>query len=337
MPNDFESILKELGYDLYDRGDSWQTSAVFRGGNNKTAISIFKDSGVWHDFVEGRSYPFEALYEKTTGRKFNGEISKLTVETRKKHIFLKEEKTYPESCLKKLLPDYTYFESRDISAETQRQYKCGLATGGKLYQRIVFPIFREDGKIHGFHGRKVLQDNDRPKWLPSGKHTDWFYPFYSVDGVEEKIREEGRLFLVESIGDSMSLYQAGVENNISSITNKVGPKLLSRLANLNCQIVVSFNNDEGQNRGFDGALASILKMIDVIDFNQIYFFPPPKGDFGDMTDLEIEKWKKGLDFSEEGHKLSMKRLIDYAPEARIAKSELAKLNKLKKKWGFCYE
>ena len=333
----YAEILQNIGYKLNDRGKFWNTNALFRGGDNNTAISIFKDSGIWTDWVETGGtthYPFSLLYEKTTGKKFDD--SNLTVNYFRailKHELLKEEKTFPKSCLKKLLPDYEYFERRGIKSSTQRDYKCGLATGGKLYQRIVFPIYRFDGQIHGFDGRKVLEDDEnKPKWSHYGKSADWFYPYFSVEGVGEQIKEENRVFIVESIGDSMSLCQAGIKNNLVTFTNRLGPKIISKLSGLGVDICLSFNNDceKKQNRGFDGSLVSLLKLIDSIDLNKIYFTPPPDGDFGEMDDFQIQDCRKSLDFSKESHYKGIKRLIDYAPKAKIAKSLMPKVKKLEK-------
>jgi hypothetical protein len=61
----YAGILKEIGYRLEDRGSYWQTSAIFRNGDNKTSIRIYKDTGVWSDFVEGQKpLPFELLLKK---------------------------------------------------------------------------------------------------------------------------------------------------------------------------------------------------------------------------------------------------------------------------------
>lgn len=332
----YGEVLKNIGYNLTDRGNYWQTNALFRGGDNRTAIRIYKDSGVWCDFVDdGKNLPFEALLKKTIGE---SDISFYTknifkpIRTEKR--LLKEEKTFPESSLKKLLPDYDYFESRGINKLTQKAYKCGLATGGKLYQRIVFPIYRADKKIHGFSGRKVLQDNERPPWLHYGHSTDWFYPYYSVDGVIEKIKEEKRVFLVESIGDSMSMYQNGVENNLVCFSNKIGPKMISRLANLGVDIVFAFNDDskkegKAKDQGKRGALISILKMVDIVDLNRIWFVTPNKNDFGDMNSDDFKKWKGDLNFSEEYHLTWREDMVNYAPEANLPKSLESKIRKLK--------
>ena len=59
-------ILIELGYRLDDRGDYWQTNAIYRGGDNRTAVQIYKDSGVWKDYVQETGFlPFKALLEKS--------------------------------------------------------------------------------------------------------------------------------------------------------------------------------------------------------------------------------------------------------------------------------
>ena len=58
--------LQELGYNLADRGAYWQTNAVYRGGDNKTALQIYKDSGTWKDYVADTPFlPFKALVEAT--------------------------------------------------------------------------------------------------------------------------------------------------------------------------------------------------------------------------------------------------------------------------------
>lgn len=339
---DYATILRNLGYKLQDRGNYWQTSAIYRDGDNNTAISIYKDSGVWTDFVEGaRPLPFELLLKKTlktnnVSHIINNASNLNFTETRRE--LLKEEKIFPESCLKKLLPDFDYFKSRRVTEETQKAYKAGLATSGKLYRRTVFPVYREDGKIHGFSGRKIVDNDNSPKWLHYGRSADWFYPYFTVKDCQNKINQEKTVFLVESIGDSMALYQEGIENNIVIFGNIIKPRLVSRLSTMNCRIVLSLNNDDGQNRGFDGALTSVLKLMDTIDLENIWFFPPTVGDFGDLLkeDGAIKKWREELFFDKESHKMSLSKLIEYAPKARIAKSLLPKVSKLKRELDFIH-
>ena len=48
----YKEILENLGYKLSDHGSYWRTSALYRSGDNPTALQIYKDSGVWKDYVE---------------------------------------------------------------------------------------------------------------------------------------------------------------------------------------------------------------------------------------------------------------------------------------------
>ena len=55
-----------MGYKLVDCGDSWRTSAIYRGGANPTAVKVYKNTGVWTDYVhDNKSMPLAALIQKT--------------------------------------------------------------------------------------------------------------------------------------------------------------------------------------------------------------------------------------------------------------------------------
>lgn len=318
---DYKQILENLGYKLTDRGSFWHTNAVYRGGDNPTAVLVYKNNGVWKDFVQDTNYlPFEALLERTLNTKDKLKIRELLKNKtttdfsiiQKKNL-LTQEKTYDPSCLKKLLPHFDFYIKRGITKETLQDYQCGLATGGKMYQRIVFPVFNKDGKIHGFSGRKVLDKNDSPKWLHMGKKMDWFYPYYSTTKTAYSIGESRSVFLLESIGDSLALYDAGLENNLVCFGLAISPKFISHLASLELErIYVSLNNDfdKERNRGFEGAFKVICKLAETIDFKKIYFAPPSKNDFGIMNKIEIDAFYSEAKNTD--HQLSIHRIIEFA-------------------------
>ena len=69
MTDKIQNILESIGYNLSDRGEYWQCSALYRGGDNPNALQIYKDSGVWKDYVQDSGFmPFNALVEKTVGK-----------------------------------------------------------------------------------------------------------------------------------------------------------------------------------------------------------------------------------------------------------------------------
>ena len=76
-PSKIQETLLSLGYKLSDRGAYWQTNAVFRNGNNQTALQIYKDTGVWKDYVQDTSFsPFKRLVEATLGTNDKNEVNK---------------------------------------------------------------------------------------------------------------------------------------------------------------------------------------------------------------------------------------------------------------------
>jgi hypothetical protein len=349
MNLEYKEILEGLGYNLKDHGDYWRTNAVYRCGDNSTALQIYKDTGVWKDYVEDTNFlPFEVLLKKTLNTSDDlviksvlkkNNLDKPSVRVEKN--LLKEEKTYNSNCLKKLLPHYDFYLNKNISKDTLCDFKCGLATSGKMYQRVIFPIFRGDGKIHGFSGRKITEDK-RPKWLHQGKTANWFYPFYTTPETQNQIESKKQVHIVESIGDCMALYERGIKNVLVSFGLNMSPKFVARLACLGSErIFVSYNNDNKaeRNRGFEGAIKSIFKLSDAIDFERIYFRPPSDeaNDFGDMSKIQMDFYEDQCYSSD--HQICMHKVLSIADEMNkrgVNKSFSLSLAKLKKKNKFHY-
>lgn len=344
---DYKQVLEDLGYRLKDHGSYWRTSAIYRSGDNSTALQIYKDTGVWKDYVEDSMFlPFEALLRKTLNTNDKSILSSYLKDisvniqhrTAKKNL-LSEEKTYPKSCLSRLLPHYDFYLERGISEDTMKQFQCGLAMSGKLYQRVIFPVFRADGLIHGFSGRKVTED-PRPKWLHNGRCSDWFYPYYSIDQVAACIKKERSVYIVESIGDCVSLFDSGIKNVLVSFGLNISPKFIARLNGLPLdKVFISFNNDFNSefNRGFEGAIKSIFKLSDQMDFEKIFFAPPSENDFGDMDKEQLHKFVEYCAVM--SHNESMTNVIDFAKEMNkrgVNKTFASNLRKFEKKYDFHY-
>jgi hypothetical protein len=344
---DYKQVLEDLGYRLKDHGSYWRTSAIYRSGDNSTALQIYKDTGVWKDYVEDSMFlPFEALLQKTLNTNdktiLSSYLKDISVNiqhrTAKKNL-LSEEKTYPKSCLSRLLPHYDFYLEKGITEDTMKQFQCGLAMSGKLYQRVIFPVFRSDGLIHGFSGRKVTED-PRPKWLHNGRCSDWFYPYYSIDQVAACIKKERSVYIVESIGDCISLFDYGIKNVLVSFGLNISPKFIARLNGLPLdKVFLSFNNDFNSefNRGFEGAIKSIFKLSDQMDFEKIFFAPPSENDFGDMSKEQLDKFVEYCGVM--SHNESMTNVIDFAKEMNkrgVNKTFSSNLRKFEKKYDFHY-
>lgn len=301
-----KQILCELGYSLKDFGNHWRTNALYRGGKNPTALQIYKDSGVWVDFVKNSPHlPLESLIQATLQTNDPEEVKKITggydfsidrtldIDKPK----LEMEKTYPDTILSRLLPHYKFYNDKGISDKTIMFFKAGLATEGSMYQRFVFPIYNSSGQIHGFSGRNISKlSTDKPKWKHMGKKSTWIYPYY-LNGpgneVQQAIESEGFVVLVESIGDLLNLHENGIKNVLVTFGTSISSSLVCFLISLGCQrIILSLNNDfdKEKNRGLIGSYKSYLKLLNYFPKECIIIHPPSQNDFGDMAEQSFSFW-----------------------------------------------
>ena len=301
---DFQGILESIGYNLIDCGDHWRAQAIYRDGDNKTAVKIYKNTGVWMDFVANSgSKPFEALVRLTLKDEKqlveilgDARLETSTLYTPKETIEM--ERIYPPSTLDRLFPNYHFYEKRKISKETQEAFQAGLAGVGKMYRRMVFPIYNEHGQIIGFSGRKVDEHNDYPKWKHIGRRNNWVYPALNIQtGVDEEIELTKEVVLVESIGDAMALYEQGIKNVLVIFGLSVNNNIVNYLSGKSIDhVYIATNNDDNseKNRGFIAALKSFIKLSNYFDLERLTVKPPPKpyNDFGDahVGGYDLNNW-----------------------------------------------
>lgn len=326
-----KDILTKLGYKLSDFGNHWRTNAAYRGGENPTALQIYKDSGVWVDFVKGTQHmPLKSLIEASLNTNDPKEIEKIaggydfsslpseaTVKPK-----VSTEKIYPSSILDKLLPHYKFYNDRGISDKVLKGLSGGYATEGSMYQRFVFPIYNSNGHIHGFSGRDMSkQSNDRPKWKHVGKKSTWIYPYYvpgmNNNSTRDAILSKNEVIFVESIGDMLNLFENKIYNVLVSFGTVLSTPLICFLASLGSpRVVLSLNNDydKDNNRGRVGSFKSLLKLLNYFDLDRIIIHPPTLKDFGDMSPPQFSDWEKNLndkdnDFGSGLYKEEIKSLI----------------------------
>ena len=226
----------------------------------------------------------------------NAKLEVPTVYTPKETIEM--ERIYPPSSLERLFPNYHFYEKRKISEETQEAFQAGLAGVGKMYRRMVFPIYNEHGQIIGFSGRKVDADNNYPKWKHIGRRNNWVYPALNTrTGVDEQIESTKEVVLVESIGDAMALYEQGIKNVLVIFGLSVNNNIINYLSGKSIShIFIATNNDENsdENRGFIAAVKSYIKLSNYFDLDRLIVkFPPkPYNDFGDAHEggYNLDNW-----------------------------------------------
>lgn len=293
MNNIYEALLS-LGYPVKRSGNYFVMPALYRSGDNPNALSIHQETGRFRDFVTGDRGSWndflrlaldgnKELIEKYSKGEFQiRDIPQVP------YLNLMQIKKYDESMLNKLIPYYDFYLKRGISKETLQEFQVGLATAGKLKNRLVFPIrMPENRSIIGFAGRLIHEHEFLPKWLLIGKKTSWAYPLHIT---ESHILDRKEIILVESIGDSLALYENGIKNIGCLFGLTISKELLKKIISLNIKkVIISLNNDYNKiNNSGQEASFKLQKSISKF-FDNVEIIPPKMcNDWGECSKQQIQ-------------------------------------------------
>jgi len=291
--HDVKDILINIGYTLFDSGKEYRTKPLYRDSSSNSVLSIKKDSGRWVDFKENRFGNLEELVQITLKLKDLSEAKsyisnnfQLRIPKPEKEK-LKSPTIFNKDDLRQIVPDYSYWKGRGISSGTLRIFDSGVMREGKMKDRYVFPIFDKRDRLVGVAGRDVT-GKQQMKWKLLGEKSSWAYPMkYNLNFL----LDDRKVFLVESIGDMLALWEAGIKNCIVTFGLAITPKIKQVLMFTDPKkIYISFNNDENQ-AGNAAAKKAYNNLCRQFDASQLEIRLPSKNDFGCMSKGEILRWK----------------------------------------------
>jgi len=295
--NNIYQILTNIGYSLKDYGREYRTKPLYRDSDNDTVLRIYKDTGFWVDFKENISGNFPLLIKKSL--KLDSEDQAKVWLKEKNYSYInnneadqpkiKDKKTFDKDLLLKLEKNHSYWINRGVQVETLNLFKGGLAKAGKMKNRYVFPIFNSKEEIVGFSGRDITNES-KIKWKHLGDKSNWCYPTcFNLN----YLKENKEIYLIESIGDCLSLWDAGIKNTVVTFGLEISISILNLLLKVDPnKIYISLNNDaEKNNAGNNASQKAIKKLLRYFDNKQLEIKLPNKKDFGEMSIEEIRAWK----------------------------------------------
>lgn len=296
-----KDILIDLGYsNIIESAKDYRMRPIYRESDNNTVLCVKKDSGRFIDFSRGITGSLEDLIKISLNLKTIDE-ARNWVSSKNISIERKEEdkpkivaqKIYEKEMLLKLKKDHSYWINRGVPEDVIKEFEGGIANSGKMNGRYVFPIFNSHDQIVGFSGRDILNREKHPKWKHVGNKSTWCFP--AKKNLKE-VKDSKEVFIVESIGDALSLYSAGVKNVIVSFGLEISVAIINFLLKLDIRkIRICFNNDSEKNyAGNNASEKAYDKLNKFFDANQIFINLPPKKDFGEMTVEEINLWRKKI-------------------------------------------
>ncbi len=246
--NNIIEALKEIGYNFKNGSDYLSCSALYRAGDNETALTIYPKKNLVIDWVTNQRFTIKTLLARTLNLKTDQEINdwcqKRNVSFTPSVIIpkLKQTNIMDKSILTYFLPIHDYFIGRGISIETLQKFKGGLVQkqDSRMKNRYCFPIFNSSGEIVGVVGRSVIDQKIKVKNI--GKKDQFVFPAFLNSKI---IKQKKEVILVEGIPDVLSLFECGIENVLCLFGTECSLAILNFLLKIDAQkIIISLNNDE---------------------------------------------------------------------------------------------
>jgi DNA primase len=138
------------------------------------------------------------------------------------------------------------------------------ARGGTIDRyrnRIMFPVFRPDGRIAGFTGRTLESGSGVPKYLNSPEEAGFERNrvLLGVPRNTEEVRAAGFAYLVEGPFDLLAFAEAGIGNVLSPLSAHLSEEQAVILGNI-CRggAVLAFDGDKAGREGARSSLAALF-------------------------------------------------------------------------------
>ncbi|WNF37728.1 DNA primase [Bacillaceae bacterium IKA-2] len=214
-----------------------------------------------------------------------------------------------------------FFEKRNVRLEPMEQ--IGLLArrdfDGKLFDRfrnrIIFPIWNKDGKVVGFGGRVL--GNEQPKYLNSSdsKIFNKSNILYGLHIARMEIRKKNEAVLFEGYVDVISAWQAGVKNSVATLGTAITDqqaKLIRRNAET---VIICYDSDQA-------GLKATYRAIGILEAHNCYIKVARLPEGFDPDDF-IQKYGQDKFRSEviEANQTPMAFKMDYLRKGRNLQNE----------------
>lgn len=153
-----------------------------------------------------------------------------------------------------------YLEATGLSIVNQSEnYGKAQEVFDRFKGRVIFPIHSLGGRVVGFGGRILTNDKKIAKYLNSPE-SDIYHKssvLYGIYFAKQAIAKKDNCYLVEGYTDTISFYQAGIENVVASSGTALTENQIRLINRLTKNVTILFDGDEA------GIRAS-LRGIDLI-------------------------------------------------------------------------
>lgn len=110
--------------------------------------------------------------------------------------------------------------------------------------RIIFPIYDLNGKVSGFGGRSMIDDN--PKYLnsPESEIYNKSKILYGLNVTRHEIRKKSSALIVEGYMDLLVLYSHGFKNVVATLGTSLTSDQAKLLKRFTDKVIIIFDGDK---------------------------------------------------------------------------------------------
>ncbi len=163
---------------------------------------------------------------------------------------------FTEELIKEFQIGYAPIESILYSAFQKRGYqeidmvKSGLVIESQSHydrfrDRIMFPLYDQQGQVVGFSGRIYKPTQDESKYMNSPE-SDIFIKgqtLYHYHQCREAVKKAGFVYLLEGFMDVIAMYKAGIENTVALMGTALTKGHIQALRRLTTHIYLCLDGD----------------------------------------------------------------------------------------------
>jgi DNA primase len=162
----------------------------------------------------------------------------------------------------------------------------------KFFKRIMFPIRSSSGKVIGFSGRVISDQNRGPKYMNTPE-TQIYHKKDNVFGQYESrksIRKNDLVIFCEGQTDVISAHQKGFENIVAPLGTALTIEQLKSLSKLTKNFLFIFDSDSA---GQD-AMQRALLLISKLELRAFGASPDPHKDIDELVQNDEKQLRKIL-------------------------------------------
>ena len=296
MAINVNKLVSNLGLNLVEYSNRFTGCCPIHKGDNQTAFTIYKETGIWRCFTLGCHNEYmigpvglvqamlkcskdKAIYylEDVMGGKLeiNSDIN-YAFTIKDKEVTSKVSR---ELVRKKLKIPAEYFLQRGYSPEVLDKYDVGLCLNSKskFANRCVVPIYDINYScVVGYTGRDITEKN-KVKWLHDKFERNQI--LYNSWFAKKYIEQSNTAILTESPGNVWRLEEAGIHNSLAMFGTNLSfnqMRLISKLGVIN--LVLMLDNDVAGKE----ATSKIVERL-----KGLYNIVIPKISYGDVGECPV--------------------------------------------------